>query len=167
MKFLLLLTVAMLRYCPQKSMGKAKVSLKCDKEGIARVLANIEKQSNFRFLYNNALESMKRKISINVHELGEISEVPDLFSCGTDLTYKMLDNNLIVVLSILPPFRTYKLRARSPAITEIPYRVSIALKESNRGTSTDNIGVFNHPGAPGRDTPGVVCGLSEPGSKSR
>src|ERR1700761_4439597 len=88
MKFtFLLLTIAMLQVSA-KVNGQAKVSLQSDKEEIARVLAKIEKQSNYRFLYNNALEGMKRKISINVHEL-EISEALNLIFTGTDLTYKM------------------------------------------------------------------------------
>ncbi len=93
----LLLTVAMLQVSANVN-GQARVSLQSNQEQIARVLASIEKQSNYRFLYNNALKAMRQKISINVHDL-EIKEVLNTIFTGTDLTYKMLDDNLIVVLS--------------------------------------------------------------------
>ncbi len=152
MKFtFLLLTVAMLQVSA-KVNGQAKVSLQSDKEEIARVLANIEKQSNFRFLYNNALEGMKRKISINVHEL-EISEALNIIFTGTDLTYKMLDNNLIVVLSSKAAIQDIQVTGKVTGQNGEPLSgVSVTtLEGTSRGDgNTNNNGAYHHHGSAGR-----------------
>jgi TonB-linked SusC/RagA family outer membrane protein len=137
----LLLTLAMLQVSANVN-GQAKVSLQSNQEEIARVLANIEKQSNYRFLYNNALKAMRQKISINVHDL-EIKEALNTVFAGTDLTYKMLDNNLIVVLSTIAALQDIQITGRITGENGEPLSgVSIALVGSNRGTATDNNGQF-------------------------
>jgi TonB-dependent starch-binding outer membrane protein SusC len=142
MKFtFLLLTVAMLQVSARVN-GQVKVSLQSNQEEIARVLISIEKQSNYRFLYNNALEGMKRKISINVHEL-DISEALNVIFTGTDLTYKMLDNNLIVVLSSKAGIQDIQVTGKITGENGEPLSgVSVTLEGSTRGTATNNNGEF-------------------------
>ena len=137
----LLLTLAMLQVSANVN-GQAKVSLQSNQEEIARVLANIEKQSSYRFLYNNALKAMRQKISINVHDL-EIKEALNTVFAGTDLTYKMLDNNLIVVLSTIATLQDIQITGRVTGDNgEALSGVSITLIGTSRGTATDNNGQF-------------------------
>ena len=93
----LLLTVAML-HASAKVSGQARVTLKSSQEEIAGVLTTIEKQTSYRFLYNNALKGIRQKIDIDVRD-ETIQDVLNKVFIGTDLTYTMLENNLIVVLS--------------------------------------------------------------------
>ncbi len=137
----LLLTLAMLQVSANVN-GQVKVSLQSNQEEIAKVLANIEKQSNYRFLYNNALKAIRQKISINVHDL-EIKEALDTIFAGTDLTYKMLDNNLIVVLSSLAGIQDIQVTGKITGQNGEPLSgVSITLIGTTRGTATDNNGAF-------------------------
>ena len=137
----LLLTVAMLQVSA-KVNGQAKVSLQSNQEEIARVLANIEKQSDYRFLYNNALKAMKQKISINVHDL-EIKDALNTIFSGTDLTYKMLNDNLIVVLSSVAVLQDIQITGKVTGENgEVLSGVSVSLIGTSRGTATDNNGDF-------------------------
>ena len=87
--------------------GQGKVSLKLNDVGIAKALNSIEKQGTYRFLYNSRLASLNRKISIDVSDSG-IKEILDHLLAGTDLTYKLLENNLIVVLAADQPQQDIK-----------------------------------------------------------
>jgi TonB-dependent starch-binding outer membrane protein SusC len=143
MKFtFLLLTVAML-HASANVNGQAKITLKSDQTEIAGVLSNIEKQSSYRFLYNNALKGIRQKIHIDVQEL-EIKEVLTKIFSGTDLTYKMLENNLIVVLSSSENFQDIQVIGKITGENGEPLSgVSVTLKGSSRGTATDSNGNFN------------------------
>ena len=81
-----------------KVNGQAKISLNLSHVEIAKILKTIENQGDYRFLYNNNLKSIRSKINIDVNNEG-ITDVLDKMFIGTELTYKLLENNLIVVLS--------------------------------------------------------------------
>ena len=94
------------------------------------------------FLYNNNLKSISAKINIDVNNVG-IRELLDKMFIGTDLTYKMLENNLIVVLSNTLAFQDIKVTGKiTGANGEALAGVSVALKGTAIGTTTDNNGNF-------------------------
>src|SRR5258707_350047 len=97
------LTVVMVMLvCLQASadgFGQQKISLKFKKTEIADILASIEKQTNYRFLYNNDLIDLKQKINLNVQE-AQLKEVLDLMFIDTDLSYEFMQNNLVVIKSV-------------------------------------------------------------------
>src|SRR6201989_1852147 len=93
----LLMLVATLQVSARVS-GQGKVSLKLNQVEITKALHSIEGQGTYRFLYNSRLDAVSHKVSIDVSN-SEIKEVLNRLFAGTDLTYKLLENNLIVVLS--------------------------------------------------------------------
>jgi TonB-linked SusC/RagA family outer membrane protein len=125
-----------------KVNGQAKVSLKLNNVPIAKALKTIENQGDYRFLYNNNLKSISAKINIEVSDAG-IKEVLDKMFIGTDLTYKILENNLIVVLSSTLALQDIKITGKiTGASGEALSGVSVSLKGTSVGTTTDNNGVF-------------------------
>lgn len=137
----LLLTLAML-HASANVNGQTRVTLKSEQIEIAGVLANIEKQTTYRFLYNNALPGIRQKIDIDVQD-EEIGKVLDKIFLGTELTYKMLENNLIVVVSAAQGFQDIQVTGKITGENGEPLPgVSITLKGSNRGTATDSAGNF-------------------------
>src|ERR1700722_1395081 len=78
--------------------GQAKVSLNLNHVEIAKALRSIENQGDYRFLYNNSLKGLSQKVDVTLTAVS-IGEALDKLFAGTDLSYKVLDNNLIVVLS--------------------------------------------------------------------
>ena len=125
--------------------GQDKISLRAKKAEISGLLRTIEKQSNYRFLYNNDLEDIKTKVSINVKDAG-ISDVLGILLERTRLRYQLMENNLIVIKV-------------DPTIREIPDVVirgrvlgeggqplvgaSIQLKGTTTGTTTNANGDFS------------------------
>ncbi len=123
--------------------GQMKVSLSLSQTEIGKVLSHIEKQTTYRFLYNNALKEIQQKISIDVHDAGIDDVLRTIFS-GTDLTYKMLENNLIVVLSASQhSFQDIQVTGKITGQNGEPLSgVSVTVKGSTKGTATDSAGNF-------------------------
>jgi TonB-linked SusC/RagA family outer membrane protein len=123
--------------------GQTKVSLTLSQVEIGKVLSHIEKQTSYRFLYNNALKGIQQKISIDVRDAG-INDVLNTIFTGTDLTYKMLENNLIVVLSASQPLpQDIQVTGIITGENGEPLSgVSVTLVGSDRGTATDSSGNF-------------------------
>jgi TonB-dependent starch-binding outer membrane protein SusC len=142
MKFTFLLVTVVMLHASANVNGQVKVTLRSNQVEIAKVLADIEKQSSYRFLYNNALKGIKQKIKIDVQDL-EVKAALNLIFENTDLTYKMLDNNLIVVLSAIAAIQDIQIMGKvTGANGEVLSGVSITLEGSSRGTATDNNGDF-------------------------
>jgi len=81
-----------------KVNGQGRVSLNLRQVEISKALNSIEKQGVYRFLYNSRLNTIHKKINIDAKDL-EIKDLLKGLFTGTDLTFKVLENNLIVVLS--------------------------------------------------------------------
>jgi TonB-dependent starch-binding outer membrane protein SusC len=138
---LVLLTAAMLHASANVS-GQAKVTLKSEQTEIAGVLARIEKQTSYRFLYNNALKDIRQKVDINVQNEDVTAVLAKIFT-GTDLTYKMLENNLIVILSSAAAQQDIQVRGKITDDKGVPLPgVSVTIVGTTGGTATDSGGNF-------------------------
>jgi hypothetical protein len=142
MKLTVLLVVVGVLQVSAAVHGQTKVSLSLNQVEIGKVLSHIEKQTNYRFLYNNALKGIQQKISIDVHDAGIDDVLKDILA-GTDLSYKMLENNLIVILSNAATYQEIQVTGKITGANDEPLPgVSITLKGSSRGTATDSSGNF-------------------------
>jgi len=137
----LLIFVAMLQVSANVN-GQGKVSLKLKQVEIAKALNSIERQGVYRFLYNSRLNGIGNKVDIDATNL-EIGDVLGKMFAGTDLTYKKLDNNLIVVLSNTLALQDISVTGKvTGGSDEALPGVSVTLKGTSRGTTTDNNGNF-------------------------
>ncbi|MDP4255110.1 MAG: SusC/RagA family TonB-linked outer membrane protein [Bacteroidota bacterium] len=142
MKLTLLLVVASMLQASANVNGQGKVTLKLNQVEISKGLNSIEKQGTYRFLYNSRLASVSKKVSLDA-ENDDIREVLKKMFEGTDLTYKILENNLIVVLSSSMAFQDIKITGKVTGENGEPLSgVSVSVKGTARGTSTDNAGNF-------------------------
>lgn len=141
MKFTLLLLIAGL-HVSAGGFGQEKLRLNFRKAEIASVLQAIEKQSNFRFLYNNQLNSIRQKVSLDLKDASIRQALDQLFS-GTLLTYQFMDNKLIVVKEdhLKPPARDITGKVTDDSGAPLS-GVSVNVKGSNRGTATNEKGQF-------------------------
>ncbi len=106
------------------------------------VLQAIEKQSNFRFLYNDQLNSIRKKVSLELKE-ASIRQALDQIFAGTLLTYHFMDNKLIVVKEekVRPPARDISGKVTGDDGAPLS-GVSVNVKGSNRGTATNEKGEY-------------------------
>jgi TonB-linked SusC/RagA family outer membrane protein len=122
--------------------GQGKVSLKLHDVEISKALNAIEKQGTYRFLYNSRLDNIHKKITVDESE-SPVGNVLNKLFTGTALTYKMLDNNLIVVLAANKVLQDIKITGTITGDNGEPLaNVSVSVKGSARGTATDNTGSF-------------------------
>jgi TonB-linked SusC/RagA family outer membrane protein len=142
MKLIFLLIIAGVLQASANVNGQNKISLKLDQVQINQVLSNIEKQTNYRFLYNNQLKNLQQKVSVNINDEDVALALKTIFT-GTDLTYKMLENNLIVVLSATLTVQDIQITGKVTSDSGDPLSgVSITIKGTSRGTATNNNGEF-------------------------
>ena len=142
MKLTLIMLMACIFQASAKVNGQTKVSLNLSSTEIGKALKVIENQGVFRFLYNNNLSGIHHKVSINASD-EEIIEVLNKMFTGTDLIYKILDNNLIVVLSSSLKIQDIKVTGKVTDENGLPLSgVSISVKGSKPGTTSDNDGNF-------------------------
>src|SRR5882757_8858375 len=68
MKLTALMTFFFALNVSANGFGQETISLKVKKTEIGGVLRSIEKQTNYRFLYNDKLQDIREKVSITVKE---------------------------------------------------------------------------------------------------
>ena len=141
MKLTIILTVFCFFHAAARINGQP-LSLDMQQTEISKVLTAIEKQSSYRFLYNSKLKDLNQKINISTTNAG-IDEVMATIFNGTSLSYRKLDNNLIAIRSENKDEQDIKITGRITNENGEPLPgVSITIKGTGRGTSTDNNGNF-------------------------
>ncbi len=122
--------------------AQGSITLNMRQVEIEKVLNKIEKEGEFRFLYNYDLNSLKKKVDVDFEE-SSINEVLNKIFANTDLTYKMLGNNLIVVMSSTQLMQNIRITGKVTGVNGEPLSgVSITVKGTGLGTNTDNNGVY-------------------------
>ncbi len=127
-----------------KGFGQEKLTLHFKKAEIAGILSHIEKQTNYRFLYNEQLRDIRQKVSLHVDE-APIAEALDVLFGNTALTYRFMANNLIVINEVkekLPPAKIITGKITNETGAPLP-GVSVNIKGTSRGTTTNEQGMFS------------------------
>jgi TonB-dependent starch-binding outer membrane protein SusC len=122
--------------------AQGSITLTMQQEEIVKVLNKIEKKGEFRFLYNYDLASLRKKVNVNFQN-SDLKEVLRHLFAGTDLTYKILENNLVVVMSSSGKYQDIRITGKvTGANGEALAGVSILVKGTSRGVNTDFNGSF-------------------------
>lgn len=119
------------------------ISLDVKKTEMRKVLDVIERSGFCRFLYNNDLEDIREKVSLNVKDAG-ISDVMNLLLVKTRLLYQVMNDNLIVIKE--DPNAPVEVVVRGKVTGEggLPLSgASVQIKGTTTGTSTNNEGNFS------------------------
>ncbi|NML42064.1 TonB-dependent receptor [Chitinophaga sp. G-6-1-13] len=138
MKLTTLLLLACFLQVSAAVKGQATITLKLKKAEISQVLSSIEQQGNYRFLYNNALTEIRKKVNVDVTNSGLDAVMNTLFA-GTSLRYKLVENNLVVIMSQEIKV-TGKVTSKKDG-TPIP-GATISIKGTTKGTVTGPDGSY-------------------------
>ncbi|MGN6296377.1 MAG: TonB-dependent receptor [Ginsengibacter sp.] len=79
--------------------AQPSISLAMKNTKIENVIQKIEKQGTYRFLYNTDLPALQSRVDLNIREF-TISQTMDVLLKNTDLKYKLLPDNLVVIQSV-------------------------------------------------------------------
>ncbi|MFN8250062.1 MAG: SusC/RagA family TonB-linked outer membrane protein [Ferruginibacter sp.] len=123
-------------------MGQ-NVNLNLKQTEIRKVLKQIEIGTDYRFLFNSKLKALKNKVDFNASNLSLSESLNGLFA-GSNLTYKILDNNVIVVYST-DGEENDKIKITGKITGESGEAVagaSVQEKGTGNGTFADNNGVY-------------------------
>ena len=142
MKLMLAFTLFFSLNLAANGYGQQRVNIKAKKIAVAEVLTSIEKQTNYRFLYNSDLAELKNTVSINSKN-ATIKEVLPVLLMGTALTYQMMDNNLIVIKEDPAIVKDVIVTGQVLDNNGAPLAgVSVLVKGTTIGTTTDADGNF-------------------------
>lgn len=119
------------------------LTLDMDHVEITRALRVIEKKSDYRFLYNDALLSPDMVVNIHTRD----ATVPDIVNrmlSGTALTYKLIGRHLIVIAAKESKIEAVQVKGQvTNANGDVLPGVTIQVKGTTVGTVTDANGHFS------------------------
>lgn len=125
-----------------EGIGQVKLNLKFKRTEISGILTYIEKETDYRFLYNGQLRNVKRKVSLDVENV-DIREALDKILLASGLVYQFMEKNLIVIRpdekQVPPKPVTGKITDENGAPLA---GVSINIKGTTIGTVTNEKGEF-------------------------
>ena len=140
----------MLIACLHVSAGtysQDRITLKLGSADIKKVLAAIEKKSDYRFLFNESIMANKPRVTVNVTN-AEITTVLNDICLNNGIAYHILKNNLIVLkeaalgAEIEIPDIQVSGKVTGAAGEPLP-GVSVTIKGTQTGTTTDPQGNFS------------------------
>jgi TonB-linked SusC/RagA family outer membrane protein len=145
----LLLTIA----CVQVSASaiSQKISLSVEKAPMEQVIKMIKKRSGYQFIYNDELLKRARPVTMNITS-GTLEQVLDECFSNQPLTYLLVDKTIVVKpkeaepATEQPEVKVQKLEVKGKVMDEkgeaLP-GVSIVVKDSQQGTTTNSEGSFS------------------------
>src|SRR6266542_4044630 len=118
-----------------------KINISVKHSSLEKVFQEIEKQTNFRFLYR--IENIENKqADLNCTNFN-IEQILDQLFVNQDLTYRILDNNLVVVTSKESLQQKVTGTVTDVSNGEPLIGVSVRIEGTNNGTITDVNGKFS------------------------
>jgi TonB-linked SusC/RagA family outer membrane protein len=112
-------------------------SIREDGSTMREVFKTIEKQSKFRFFYNDVLTNVDKKVDLVADNM-KIDQILDVLLTGTDISYKILENNLIIISpKVLLQQQNVKVKVTDRNTGDPIIGASIVLEGTNKGGITD------------------------------
>ena len=126
-----------------KAIGQS-VTVNARQTEIRKILSDIEGQTDSRFLYNSDLPGLKKKIDVNLTNVA-LKDVLDKILNENGLNYKILNNNLIVILSQNEEEnKEIRITGKVTGADDEPLAgVTVQQKGTSTGTTTDNNGNYS------------------------
>lgn len=122
--------------------GFGQISLNEKGKSVKEILGILEKETSYRFFYNDDLKAIDNVVDIEV-ESGNINQILDKLFKSTDFDYKLFENNLIVITLKSDDFQMSVSGTVTDASTgEGLPGVSILVKGTTTGMSTDINGSY-------------------------
>jgi TonB-dependent SusC/RagA subfamily outer membrane receptor len=122
-----------------------RLSLNLRNESIEDVLKTIEDESDYFFLYNKDLIKVEQKVDVTVEDETIKSILDNLFE-GTDISYEVFDRQIVLSNNYATSELSSQQKTISGKVTDETGQpmpgVTIAIKGTTLGTSTDSIGNY-------------------------
>lgn len=128
----------------------ARLTLSVEDKSMREVFKLIEQETNFRFFYNDEFTELNRKVNLDANE-EKIDDVLTAILDKSEVTYKILENNVIVITPLsepLPQQKTIKGKITDAANGEPVPGANIVIEGTVTGTisGVDGTYTINVPG---------------------
>ena len=141
-----LTTALLLLTCFQvsaKVFSQTRITLKLQSTELKKALSIIERKSSYRFLYNDETVKTGTKVDVDANNT-PVTEILDKLFANRLLSYKILENNLVVITGKDVDVQETKVSGKvSSSVGEVLPGVSVKVKGSSLGTQTDASGNFS------------------------
>ncbi len=127
--------------------SQTRITVDSKNKTVKQVLLEIENQSEFRFFYNEQFIDLNRRVKFDINNETITNVMDNLFS-STNMTYKILENNLIVIT----PGDILQQKTVTGTVTDdtgLPLPgVTVLIKGTTQGTVTNVDGKYSIPNIP-------------------
>ncbi len=139
------LTLVLMFVCTIQSWARVNaqtITINANNKEITKVLSAIEKQGDFRFIYNSRLKDLKQKVSVSFTN-ALIKDVLQQLFAGTSLTYLEMENNLVAIKSVEADEIDIRVTGKitNSSGDAVP-GVTVRVKGSTTGTSSGTDGTY-------------------------
>ena len=125
-----------------KVFSQGTITLRLPATELKTALLQIEKKSNYRFLYNDDVMKSTEKVNIDARNT-PVVDVLDKMLASTGLTYRVLNNNLVVITQKNAVIQDIRVSGRIVNSNGEPLPgVSVHVKGSAGGTTTNANGEY-------------------------
>jgi len=142
--FIIVLSAAQL-FAVDSYSQSAKINLKVSNQSVKQVLSEIQNQSEFFFMFNSKIVDVEQKVDI-LAENEKISQVLDKLFTGTDISYRVVDRQIVLTSTKIPteqqPMKKLSGKVTDQAGSPIP-GASVVVQGTTTGVTTDNNGNFS------------------------
>lgn len=124
----------------------ARFNFNVENKTMREVFKLIEHESNFRFFYNDEFKDLNKNVSFDITGK-KIDDIMTLILDNTDVTYRVLENNVIVITPLSNPLNDQQLTVRgtvTDAKTGKPMTgVNVIVEGTTTGVITDASGKYS------------------------
>ncbi|MFT4155859.1 SusC/RagA family TonB-linked outer membrane protein [Parafilimonas sp.] len=130
-----------------KGIAQTKITVSLKNAPIKQALLSIQKSSSYRFIYNDDILPHGITVTLTMKD-ADVRIVMDSVLSNTGLTYRILDNNLIVITprqqkpQADPVKGNIKVQNKNGSLSAVS-NVSVIEKGTSNGTRTDDNGDFS------------------------
>lgn len=143
LSFILMLATCLQVSAKAYSQNDVRLTLDLHKMKLSKVFSKIEKESAYRFLYSDDLVPVNKRIDLQVANT-PLPEILNTLLAKTDLHYKILDNNVIVIAKKGTEILQHEVTGVVKDAHGSPLvGVTVQVKGTNTGTVTDAQGRFS------------------------
>ncbi len=146
-KLTLFLTLFCVLQLSATGYSQTRLNVDSRNKTVKEVLSVIETQSDFRFFYNEKFIDLNRKVDFEIKNQS-IEDVMDQLFGDSEVTFKIMNNNLIVIT----PGETQQEKSVKGKVTDaegLPLPgVSVIIKGTATGTVTNADGEYSIPNVP-------------------
>lgn len=137
----LLLLVACMQVVA-KGYAQEKITLRLQNAGIIQVLKAVEQQTDYRFVYHNESLAAAPRVTVSAHA-ASLEEVLRQAFAGTQLTYALKENGLVVLYANASKMQDHIIRGKVTGADNLPLPgVTVRVTGTNTGAVTDASGHY-------------------------